>query len=174
MDMSTKVRREVEPRWVTEYVVANYPNDEARYRVPLDVIPKSIVEQFGESKAARAYRPWRPEVDAIVIQPNKLILIEGKIFKAMDGLAKLPVYASLVSTTPELQAHVSKPRELQLLVVRALPWVLNAAKNSNVRVIEWAPPWIVQIWEERDKYWSPEAVAKRDQRKQKMQEAGLA
>lgn len=167
------MRREVEPRWVAEYIVANYPKDEARYRVPLGEIPKSIIDQFGESKAAKAFRPWRPEVDAVVIQTNKLILIEGKIFKAMDGLAKLPVYAGLVPSTPELQAHVAKPREMQLLVVRALPWVLNAATNNNVKIIEWAPTWVVQIWEERDKYWAPENVAKRDQRKQKLQEMGF-
>ena len=109
----------------------------------------------------------------MVIQATKLLLIEAKIFKTMDGLAKLPVYAGLIKTTPELKDHAAKPVEMQPLVVRALPWVTQAAANTGVKVIEWAPQWIQTIWEERDQYWAPENVAKRDQRKAKLQELGF-
>jgi hypothetical protein len=171
--MSTKVRREIEPRWVSEYVLATYPQAKTRFRVPLGDIPASFTEQFGATKAARAYRPWRPEVDALIELPDRLILLEGKIFKAMDGLSKLPVYASMVPITPELAEIKSKPLEMHLLVVRALPWVQQAAQMQHVTVVEWAPLWIVQIWEDRDKYWAPEAVAARSARKQKLTELGM-
>jgi hypothetical protein len=170
--MATKVRREVEPRWVSEYVMATYPRFEHRLRVPLGPAVAGISEQLGQEKALRVSRPWRPEVDAIVITADRLIMIEGKIFKTMDGLSKLPVYRDLVASTPELQAQKDLPVEMHLLVVRPLEWVLAAAEKAGVKVVEWAPPWIIQVWEDRDKYWAPDAVAKREERKKVLEKLG--
>jgi len=170
--MATKVRREIEPRWVSEYVTSNYPAAEIRLRVPLGPFVAGLAEQMGADKARRVSRPWRPEVDAVVVLKDRLILIEGKIFKTMDGLSKLPVYRDLVSTTPELEQFKEREIEMQLLIVRPLSWVLTAAEKAGVKVVEWAPPWIVTIWEERDKYWAPEAVAAREERKKVLRKLG--
>jgi hypothetical protein len=171
--MATKVRREIEPRWVSEYLTYFYSDAEIRLRVPLGPFLPGVGEQMGADKARRVSRPWRPEVDAVVIRPDKLILIEGKIFKVMDGLSKLPVYKSLVPDTPELEEHKTKPVDMQLLVVRPLSWVVSAAEKAGIKVVEWAPPWIVQIWEERDRYWAPEAVKRREERKETLKRLGF-
>jgi hypothetical protein len=171
--VAVKIRREVEPRWVSEYVAANYQGYEVRFRVPLGPYLPGTAEQMGSDKARRVSRPWRPEVDAIVLHTERLILIEGKIFKTMEGLSKLPVYKSLVPDTPELQAYKDRAIEMQLLVVRPLPWVLMAAEKAGVHVVEWAPPWIVEIWEERDKYWTPQAVKTREERKEVLKKLGF-
>ena len=60
----TKVRREIEPRWVSWYIKENYPDAEIRLRCPLGPIPDALKELYGPAKAARVYRPSRPEVDA--------------------------------------------------------------------------------------------------------------
>jgi len=174
MVMATKLRRELEPKWVAEYAAANYPDVEVRPRCPLGPFLEGVADQIGVDKARRVSRPWRPEVDMIILPPGKLILVEGKIFKAMDGLSKLPVYASLVPSTPELEAFKDRPIEMQLLVVRPLSWVLAAAEKSGVKVVEWAPPYIVQVWEERDKYWAPEAVKAREERKEVLRKLGFS
>lgn len=173
MSMQTKERREVEPRWVTEYVTEVYPGYEARYRVPLGPYIAGLAEQMGADKARRVSRPYRPEIDAIVIHTERLILIEAKIFKWMDGLSKLPVYKSLLADTPELQDVKDRPVEMQLLVVRPVAWVNSAAEKAGIRVVEWAPAWIVQIFEERDKYWTPEATKARQERKEVLQKLGF-
>jgi len=170
--MATKVRREIEPRWVSEYAAANYPNAEIRPRCPLGPPISGLREGMGIDKALRVSRPWRPEVDLAILPGDRVILVEGKIFKTMDGLSKLPIYKSLVPDTPELQDHAKKPIEMHLLVVRPLAWVLAAAEKQGIQVKEWAPPWIIPIWEERDKYWAPEAVAARAQRKQTLEKLG--
>jgi hypothetical protein len=61
---------------------------------------------------------------------------------------------------------------MQLLVVKKMSWVAAAAENVGVEVIEYAPDWILKIWEERDKYWTPDAVAQREARKKKLRELG--
>jgi len=170
----TRLRREIEPRWVAEYVAATWPKAQVIYRCPLGSIPEDVERAYGVAKGARIYRPWRPEVDACVLLPGALFLIEGKIFKVMDGLSKLPVYRSLVPLTPELRPYADLPVRMKLLVVKPLPWVRQAAQQMGVELVEYAPNWVVQIWEERDKYWTPEAVSARELRKKRMVAAGLA
>ena len=169
----TKPRRELEPRWVSEYMAATYPKAEVRFRVPLGPIPKETQADYGLMKGLRVYRPWRPEVDAAARWMNKTILVEAKIFKYMDGLSKLPVYKSLLPTTPEL-AYWPKDVVLELLLPVSINWVEAAAREQNIKVVShFVPDYIKQVWEERDKYWTKDAVSLREERKRKLQEAGL-
>jgi len=168
----TRPRRELEPRWVSDYVAGSYPRYEARFRVPLGPIPKETQSDYGLLKGLRVYRPWRPECDAAVNSGKQTILIEAKIFKYMDGLSKLPVYASLLPTTPEL-AHWPTDIKMELLIPEKIVWVENAALNMGVKVVSsFVPPYIKQAWDERDKYWTKEAIEQREERKRKLQEAG--
>jgi len=136
-----------------------------RLRCPLGPIPDELKELYGPAKAARVYRPSRPEIDALVVLDDALILIEAKIFKYMDGLAKLPVYASLVPATAELDVFSDRRLEKHLLIPKAIPWVIAAAPGLGVEVKTVAPDWLLEIWEERDKYWLPQARSQRAQRK---------
>lgn len=169
----TRLRRELEPRWVSEYVVKTYPNFEARYRSPLGPIPVETQANYGLLKGLRVYRPWRPEADALVKLPRFTLVIEAKIFRYMDGLAKLPVYASLVKSTPELRPW---PQDTltQLLIPASIPWVLAAAQTQKTEVItHFVPDYIKLEWEARDRYWTKEAIARREERKAKLKEAGM-
>ena len=169
----TKPRRELEPKWVSEYMAATYPKAEVRFRVPLGSIPKETQKDYGLMKGLRVYRPWRPECDAAARWTNKTILVEAKIFKYMDGLAKLPVYKSLLPTTPEL-VHWPTDVIMELLIPVDIPWVKSAASNLGVKVVSnFVPEYIKQVWEERDKYWTKEAMEQREERKRKLQELGI-
>lgn len=168
----SKPRRELEPRWVSEYMATTYPKAEVRLRVPLGSIPKETQANYGLMKGLRVYRPWRPEVDGAARWMNKTILVEGKIFKYMDGLSKLPVYRSLLPDTPEL-AHWPTDVIMELLIPADITWVKSAALNLGVKVVVWAPDYIRQAWDERDKYWTRDAIQQREERKRRMQEAGI-
>jgi hypothetical protein len=157
---------------VSEYVANNYAGFPAGFRVPLGPIPGGLEESLGEAKALAVFRPWRPEVDAIVTLPRFLVLIEAKIFKTMDGLSKLPVYKSLVPTTPELQPHKDKEILMELLVVKPLPWVEAAAAQNGVKLVAWAPPWVIEAFEGQDKYWTRDAVLQREERKKTLRSLG--
>ena len=161
----TKVRREIEPKWVSWYVKEHYPDAEVRLRCPLGPLPAELKQLHGPAKAARVYRPSRPEVDALIIMDDELILIEAKIQKYMDGLAKLPVYASLVPETDELSVFHDRPLTMHLLIPVLIPWVVAAAPRLDVTVKTSAPDWLLPIWEERDKYWQPAARIKRADRR---------
>jgi len=158
---------------VSAYIKEFYPDAEVRLRCPLGPIPDQLKELYGPAKAARVYRPSRPEVDALVILAGALLLIEAKIFKYMDGRSKLPVYASLVPMTPELMVFAKKPILMHLLIPAPIPWVKAAAPGMGVEVYTWAPDWVLQIWEERDKYWTPESRMLRAERKKLLTRLGF-
>ena len=170
--MATRIRRSIEPRWVSWFCAKNYPKAIVKLRCPLGPIPEELVKLHGEAKAIRVYRPWRPEVDACVILPGAIRLIEAKIQKFMDGLSKLPVYASLVPVTPELKAWRDLPIEMYLLIPTRIGWIMTAAERMGVKVSMEAPPFIVKVWAERDKYWTKPYVERREERKKKLREMG--
>jgi len=171
--MYTKRRRDLEPRWTSDYITTRYPDGEHRLRCPLGPIPKSLVKEYGLRKAIRVHRPWRPEVDALVILPGTLVLVEAKVFKYMDGVSKLPVYASLVPETPELRRHRDKPVRMELLVPATIDWLETAAAKLGVQIVTWAPDYIKKAWEERDKYWTPPYILKRERRKEILRRLGF-
>jgi len=170
--MATHLRRDLEPRWVSWYVARKYPRDIVKLRCPLGPIPDALLEAVGEAKGIKMYRPWRPEVDALIIMPGTVELIEAKIFKYMDGLSKLPVYQSLVPLTPELRAWKDLPTRMLLLIPAEIDWVKTAAARTGVNVSTEAPDYIKQVWEERDKYWTKPFMEQREKRKEVLRKMG--
>ena len=168
-----RLRREIEPKWVSEYVLQHYAQYPARYRCPLGPIDPQIVKEQGLGKAIRMYRPWRPEVDALVVLPSALLLLEAKVQKFMDGVSKLPVYKSLVPQTPELKEYYSYNVVMRLLTPTEIPWVKTAGANLGVEVHAWATNEVMKIWEDRDKYWTAEAQFNRERRKKAMRDLGF-
>lgn len=172
MTPPTKLRRDIEPAWVAEYVATFYPKAVVKLRCPLGRAPAALVEAIGEQRALNLYRPSRPEVDACVLWGKKIILIEAKIFKFMDGLAKLPVYAAVAPDTPELKDFKTWEIVMELLVTKKLAWVEDAAIKQNIKLVEWSPKWVKEIWDQRNEYWTAEAQEKRDQRKKVLKRLG--
>jgi len=158
---------------VSAYIKEFYPDDEIHLRCPLGPIPDELKKLYGAAKAARVYRPSRPEVDALVILPGAILLIEAKVTKYMDGLSKLPVYAALVPKTPELMPFMKRPILMHLLLPVAIPWVKAVAPEMGVEVITWAPEWVLQRWEDRDKSWTAEARMLRRERKELLSRLGF-
>ena len=170
----TKVRREIEPRWVSQYIKEFYPHAEVHLRCPLGPIPEEYKKLYGPAKAARIYRPWRAEVDALVVTPGALILIEAKIQKYMNGLSKLPVYKALLPSTPEFKPMLeTRGILMHLLLPYPIPWVVKAAERMGVEVIDWVPDWVAEVWEDRDKYWTSEYRLKREERKDLLERLGF-
>ena len=170
--MNTRIRRELEPKWVSWYVSLAYPKEVVKLRCPLGPIPEELKRIYGTAKAIKTFRPWRPEVDAVIITKTNIVLIEAKIQKFMDGLSKLPVYESLVSDTPELQHYTNRTTEMKLLIPAKVEWVIAAAAKNNVQVIIESPDFIQEAYQDRDKYWTKTHMKKREQRKETLKRLG--
>src|SRR5512139_1565238 len=108
--------QQVETRLVAEYLKDRYSAFPFVAKQPLGVVSEDLLRTEGFAKGLRMQRPNRPEADALVIQPKRLILIEAKVWHLVDGLAKLPFYKSLIPTTPELKQYAHLPVLMEFVV----------------------------------------------------------
>lgn len=161
----TKLRENWEQRYVSEYVLETYPQDTHKFRCPLGTVPEMWINEMGLGKALKVYRPYRPECDAAVITADAIVLIEGKLFKVMDGLSKLPIYRSLIKETPEFFEYKTLPVQAVLVTPKEPGWSARIAKENDIRVEIYRPAWIEEYYANQEKYWTAEERLKRLKRK---------
>ncbi len=161
--------QQVEVRMVSEYLLFAYAKFRSIKAVPLGKIDEKLQADLGYQKAINIMRPYRPEVDAVVILPRYLLLIEAKVWNVVNGLAKLPLYKSLVPFTPELKQYSN----LEVLTELVVGWTNDnleiMARDLGVKVVVYSPPWLADIVTKQHNYWTAEYQAER-QRKLQMRE----
>jgi len=166
------VTQQRETRLLSEYLMEHWEGVPVRMNVPVGPLPAGLVDAVG-ARAIGWARPFRPEVDALVWPGGKLILVEAKILSVIDGIAKLPVYAGLVSTTPELLPYAGLPREM----ICVCPWdadhVHAMAKTVGVSIAVFRPAWIEEYLDSRMNYWTPEYRRNREAKRALRRELGV-
>jgi len=171
--LHTKVREENEARYVSDYILERFPGERYKLRVPLGNAPERWIEEMGAEKALRSYRSYRPEADAIVITEEKMILIEGKIFRVMDGISKLVVYRFLIPDTPELSEYQDRPIETRLVTPQPPYWATRFADHEGIEIDMYEPDWIQHYKERYNRYWTSEERAERAKRREVLKGLGM-
>ena len=165
MSMGDKILGQPRERLlIKDYIAERYLGEHVILGCPLGPVPEVIIATYGYRQALRVARGIRPEVDALVIKAPNLILIEAKIFKWLDGLSKLPVYASLIPTTYELEQY----RDYNIVMRLVTPWINEtietAAANLGVKVEIFSPPWSADYVDKMHHYWTSEYRHERDEK----------
>jgi len=170
--------RQVETRMLSEYLLANYGSYVQIMDVPLGPVDSALMTSFGYQGAINRSRPFRPRVDAIVILPNYLVLVEAKVWQPVLGMGKLRLYRSPVPFTPELKNYIVSPpllpgharsglqlgandlttREilLELVCGQTTPAWEIMARGDDIRLKVYNPPWLQKIVDGMNKYWTPQ------------------
>jgi len=161
--------RQVEVRLVAEYLKKEYSKFTFITKQPLGIVSEEYLKEFGWKKALGITRPFRPEVDAVVILPRYLLIIEAKVWSIVNGLAKLPLYKSLVPVTPELKQYMPREVIMELVVGWTNPNLEIMARDMGVRVKIYCPDWLGEVVDGMHKYWTREYRAERA-KKLKMRE----
>lgn len=161
--------RQVEVRMLSEYLLQTYPKFPTITDVPLGKVDEGLMAKVGYKQALGLTRPYRPAADAVVVLPRYLILIEAKVWNVVNGLAKLPLYKSLVPFTPELAKY--KPREviMELVVGWTNDNLVIMARDLGVTIKIYSPAWLAEVVDGMHKYWTKEYQQER-QRKLQMRE----
>lgn len=159
--------------YVAAYCAAKWPEGGYVLGYPLGPIPAQVVREMGYEAGATFYRPWRPEVDAVHFSDAGLILLEGKVFRVLDALAKLRWYGELVANTEELRPWWGKDVQLRLVTVRVTNIVLELAKASGVVIDVYQTPEAVAKAEWYERYWTREYQLAKQVRDQRRRELGL-
>lgn len=148
--------RQVETRMLSEYLLKNYGTFPFIMDIPLGRVDEALMAAQGYQQAINMSRPFRPRADAIVILPRYLVLVEAKVWNVINGLAKLPLYKTLIPFTPELKQYL--PREVLMeLVVGSTPANLEImARAHDVKLVVFTPDWLKDVVDSMNKYWTPE------------------
>ena len=163
--MPVRKTRQVEAKMVAEYLKENYSEYSHTTNVALGKVPEELMSKEGYKRAIGMWRPYRPFVDAMVIMPGALILIEAKVKSVIDGCAKLPLYKSLVPFTPELKAYWKLPIIMELVAAETNPNLEIMAREQGVRIKVYCPAWLQEIIDSWNVYWTKEH---REQREEKL------
>ena len=131
-----------EMRMVSEFLAANYAGCQCMTRVRLGSIhPELKADSLSDSEKSMVglFRRW---ADAIVIMPDRLVLIEAAIRPQPGDISQLQLYARLIPTTPELSAYKDLPIEKVLVYALEDPVLRTLATESSIRYIYFHPDWI--------------------------------
>jgi len=150
---------------ISEYLKERYSGFNFTLNVPLGSVSERLMAEEGYQRALGLARPFRPMVDAVVVLPHYLLLIEAKVWNVVNGLAKLPLYKSLVPATPELREYMPREVLMQLVVGWSNPNLERMARSIGAEIHIYSPPWLEEVVEGMHKYWTREY---RDQREKKL------
>ena len=150
------VRKERERRYISEYMIHQWPEGNWQMNVELGPIPQEYVDRLGLGRAAALFRPTRPRVDAIKWTQKKYYIIEAKIRDIKAGIGDLSYYGNMISRTPDLPHYDGQEVVRRLVVPWMIDWIQMAADVAQVEVIVWHQPWIDDYVKERQHYFTAE------------------
>ncbi|MBU1307869.1 MAG: hypothetical protein KKF33_20385 [Alphaproteobacteria bacterium] len=154
-------RKERERRYISEYMMATWPEGSWQLNVELGAIPPEYVTRYGQERAAALYRPTRPRVDAVRWEKDRYILIEAKIRDIKAGIGDLSFYRGMVPDTVDLPFYDGQPIMYRLVVPWMIDWIQRSATASGIDVVVFEAEWISAYVEERKHYFSAEYRAAR-------------
>lgn len=149
-------RQERERRYISEYMLHQWPEGNWQLNVELGPIPQEYVDRLGMSKAAALFRPTRPRADAVKWTPEAYYLIESKIRDIKAGIGDLSYYRSVIPTTPDLPFYNHQTLICRLVVPWMLDWLMPVANAAVVEVVVFKPSWIDDYVKERQHYFTTE------------------
>lgn len=154
-------RQERERRYISEYMLHQWPKGGWQLNVELGPIPQEYVDRYGLGKAAAMFRPTRPRVDAVKWDKDRYYLIEAKIRDIKAGIGDLSYYKGMISKTPDLPMYEMQPVICRLVVPWMIDWIRTAADAAGVEVVVYWSDWIEDYVKERQHYFTAEYRAER-------------
>jgi hypothetical protein len=154
-------RQERERRYISEYMMATWPEGGWQLNVELGPIPQEYIDRMGLGKAAAMFRPTRPRVDAVKWTPQAYYLIEAKIRDIKAGIGDLTYYRGMLASTPDLPYYEKQPITCRLVVPWMIEWIRTAADAAGVEVVVSHQDWIDDYVKERQHYFTAEYRAAR-------------
>lgn len=131
-----------EMRLVSEYIARFFSQYESRIHIHLGSTLPRVGGRFISEPEKRLIGVFRRWADAVVILPDRLILIEGKILPQPGVISQLNLYAELIPKTPELGEARNLPVEKLLLCAIEDRLITDLAQREGIRVVVFIPPWL--------------------------------
>jgi len=140
-NMERPRRREWEAEYVSEYCAQTFPRVPIIFHCRLGTWPTPLSAPELEPEEQAMLRVRMRWADAVVILPDKLTVIEGKLRASefLKGLGELQVYTHLVRHTPEFDQFKERRVVGRLLIPLEDPVVSLVARQQNLDVAVYKP-----------------------------------
>lgn len=158
-------RQERERRYISEYMLRQWPEGDWQLNVELGPIPQDYIDRLGLGRAAALFRPTRPRVDAVKWTKDLYYIIEAKIRDIKAGIGDLTYYRNMIPRTPDLPFYDGQTVISLLVVPWMIDWIQEAADASQISVIVFHAEWIDEYVRERQLYFTAEHREARAEKK---------
>lgn len=142
-----KKRVDWERLLVYEYVNTFYPETPHWFRIEVGPMP--------EGKNDMLYTKIRRWADAIIHEPDKTIIIEGKMKANHDVVGQLLNYKNLFPQTPLFKKYADLPIEMRLVCAMIDDNVKRLVEEAGINIVIFKPSnfndWLKMITERNNK-----------------------
>jgi hypothetical protein len=127
---------------LTEWLTKTQKNKRWLTRVRLGS-PRSEIPRAEMSPEERAMvGSWRRWADAVILEDDKVTIVEAAIRPNPGKISQLELYAMLFPHTPELEAWRGLPLHLLLLYAIEDPATIHLARQKGIACVEYKPTWL--------------------------------
>jgi hypothetical protein len=140
---STKARIQREALLVSQYVAETFAGARALFQVRVGPLPDRALNATLTIGEKIQLGNFRRSADAVVILPDKIVLIEGYIHVQLGKLSQLMTYLELLPLTPELKDFGPLPVSPMLLGAQRDPILDQMAAKFNIPVVIFQPAWVI-------------------------------
>ena len=134
---------------LSQWLELRFPNDRALIQVRLAKPAPKIQTECLEFAALKALGNSRRFADALIVKPDRLILIEASIPPDPGYISRLLLYKELIPKTPDVQFPTDLPVEMIYLIAFEDPVVSKLARQAGIKVEIYQPDWVIQYANER-------------------------
>ena len=134
----------VEAKLVSEFCAVRYPDRRVLQRVRVGRIPKELDTVGLDPAEIRMLGVWRRWVDAIVVDPPYLRVIEAAMLPNPGDVSQLELYMHLVPSTPELWEFVDLEPIGILVYAIDDPVIRRLAADRGYTIEIYQPAWLSQ------------------------------
>lgn len=127
---------------VTEYLTKTYPRTFWATRVRLGSPHPELLTPGISEEERRMIGVWRRWADAVIVQKDKVIIMEAAIRPDPGDVSKLELYRRLLPVTDEYRQYKDRPVECVLLYAIEDPATILMAREQGIKCIEYKPDWL--------------------------------
>jgi len=138
-----------ESRLCSEYLASRWPGRHTMQRVRVGQIPSDLPTTHLTPEEVRMLGVWRRWVDALVIDPPTLHVLEVGLIANPGDLSQLELYLRLVPQTPELERFADLRLAGRLVHAVPDPVVRDMCHGRGIACEEYAPPWVADYLAQR-------------------------
>jgi hypothetical protein len=131
-----------ETRLLSEYLAERFKGQRIIFQARLGVIAPANADQTYTQSELRLLGFWRRYPDAIVLLPDRVVIVEASMRPDPGKISLLDLYARLFRASPDFLEYQTFP--IEKLTVWAFPDVATEAmaREHGVRVEVFQPPWV--------------------------------